>query len=73
MALLEYLDISLYTLLDESELVAPRSFKKCVPKNFTKFTGKHLYWGHFCNKVGGWRLATLLNRDCGTNVFLLTF
>ena len=30
-----------------------------VPKNFAKFTGKHLRWSIFINKVAGWRPGTL--------------
>ena len=33
--------------------------KKTVVKNFTKFTGKHLRWSFFLNKVGGFYHATL--------------
>ena len=35
------------------------SLKKGVPKNFAKFTGKHLYQSFFFNKVAGLRPATL--------------
>ena len=35
--------------------------KKNVPRNFTKFTGKHLYQCLFFNKVVHLRSATLLN------------
>ena len=34
--------------------------KKCVLRNFAKFTGKHLYQSLFLNKVAGLRPATLL-------------
>ena len=36
------------------------SIKKSVLKNFTKFTGKHLYQSLFFNKVANLRPATLL-------------
>ena len=36
------------------------SVRKCVLKNFTIFTGKHLCQSLFFNKVAGLRLATLL-------------
>ena len=40
------------------------SIKKSVPKNFTKFTGKHLCQGLFFNKVAGLRtLAQLFSFD----------
>ena len=35
-------------------------YKKDVLKNFTKFTGKHLYRGLFFNKVVGPRLQNRL-------------
>ena len=45
--------------LFESELsealVQRCSIKKCVLRNVTKFTGKHLYQSHFLNKVAGLR------------------
>ena len=37
-------------------------FKKGVLRNFTKFTGKHLYQSLFFNKVAGLRSATLLKK-----------
>ena len=37
--------------------------KKGVPRNFAKFTGKHMCQSLFFNKVGGLRLATSLKRD----------
>ena len=37
-------------------------YKKSVPKNFTKFTGKHLCQSLFFNKVAGLRPATLLKK-----------
>ena len=36
------------------------SVRKCVLRNFTKFTGKHLCQSLFFNKVAGLRPATLL-------------
>ena len=33
--------------------------EKCVPKNFAKFTGKHLCHSLFFNKAAGLRTATL--------------
>ena len=39
---------------------SPEVFCKIgVPKNFAKFTGKHLRWSIFINKVAGWRPGTL--------------
>ena len=43
-------------------------YKKGVFKNFTEFTGEHLYRGQFFNKVAG--LRHLLKRCCDTIVFL---
>ena len=37
-------------------------YKKTVPNNFAKFTGKHMYWSLFLIKVHVWRPATLLKR-----------
>ena len=44
--------------------------KKGIPKNFPKFTGKHLCQSLFFTKVAGLTPATLLKRDSGTGVFL---
>ena len=44
--------------------------KKGVSKKFVKFTGKHLCWSLFLNKVAGLKSATLLKRDPNTGVFL---
>ena len=44
--------------------------KKGVPRNFTKFTGKHLSQGPFFNKAADLRFATLLKKDSGAGVFL---
>ena len=38
------------------------SMRKCVLRNFAKFTGKHLCQGLFFNKVAGLRPATLLKK-----------
>ena len=61
------------------------SVRKCVLRNFTKFTGKHLSQSIFLNevdsfKISFWRLflkgllktlfKSLLTRDSGTGVFL---
>ena len=40
--------------------------KKCVLKNFTKFTGKHLRQSLFFKKVAGIRLQLSLKKDSGT-------
>ena len=48
-------------------------YKNGVIKNFTKLTGKHLRWGLFCKKTGGWRPTTSLNTDFGTGAFLQIF
>ena len=44
--------------------------KKCVLKNFVKFTGKHLCQSLFLNKVGP---ATLFKKDEGTGFFPANF
>ena len=44
--------------------------EKCVLRNFTKFTGKHLCQSLSFNKVAGLRPATLLKKGSGTAVFL---
>ena len=44
--------------------------KKCVLRNFAKFTGKQLCQSFFFNKVAGLRSAILLKKDSGTGVFL---
>ena len=41
-----------------------------VLKSFAKLTGKHLCQGLFFNQVAGFRPATLLKTDFGTDVFL---
>ena len=41
-----------------------------VLKKFKKFTGKHLCWSLFSNKVSDFQLATLLKRDSGKYDFL---
>ena len=44
--------------------------KKNGPRNFTKFTAKHVCQSLFFNKVVGLSSAALLKRDSGTGVFL---
>ena len=44
------------------------SFKKAVPKNSAIFTGKHLCWSLFFNKIAG--LQTLLKGGCNKGGFL---
>ena len=62
MSFLQYLSC----VLEEKE----EFFKKGLFKNSTKFTGKHLCRGLFCNKVAGWRPATSLNTNSGRGAFL---
>ena len=47
-----------------------RRQKKGVLKNFAKLIGKHLFQGHFYNKVAGLSLQLYLKKDSGTGVFL---
>ena len=42
-------------------------------KNFAKFTGEHLSWGVFLNKVVGWRPASLLKKRLQQRCFLKNF
>ena len=46
------------------------SAKKVVLKHFSIFTGKHLCWSLFCNKVVVLRSATLSKWESNTCVFL---
>ena len=48
-------------------------YKKGLLKYSTKFTGKHLRWGLFCNKTSGLRPVTSLNTESGTGAFLWIF
>ena len=48
------------------------SVEKCVPRNFTKFTRKHLCQSLFFNKVAGLKPATLLKKVL-TQVFSCEF
>ena len=49
------------------------SIKKCVLRNFAKFTGKHLCQSLFFNKVAGLRPATLLKKETLALVFSCEF
>ena len=44
-----------------------------VLKNLSKFTGKHLCWNLFINKVSGWRPASLLKKCLHYWCFLMNF
>ena len=44
--------------------------KKSVPKNFAKFTGKHLCQSLFFNEVTALRHVTCQKRDSDTGIFL---
>ena len=72
MSLLQYLETllsTLCTLIVRSSL--PEEFlKKGVLKNFTKFTGKHLRRGLFCNEVARSWPATSLHAVCDRGTFL---
>ena len=46
------------------------SVRKGFPRNFAKFTGKHLCQSLFFNKVAGLRPATLLKKRIDTGLFL---
>ena len=45
-------------------------YKNGIHKDFAKFTGKHLCWSLFFDKVSGLQPATLLKRDSKAGVFL---
>ena len=47
--------------------------KKFVPRNFAKFTGKHLCQSLFFNKVAGLRPATLLKKRLWHRCFPVNF
>ena len=49
------------------------SIRKCVLRNFTKFTGKHLYQSPFLNKVASLRPATLLKKGLWHRCFPMNF
>ena len=49
------------------------SLKKAIPKNFSKFTGKHLCQGLFFNKVAGLRPATSLRKKLWHRCFPVNF
>ena len=42
-------------------------------KNLVKFTGKHLRWSLFLNKIAGWGPVTLLKRRLWHRCFLVNF
>ena len=48
-------------------------YKKGVPRNFAKFTGKNLCHNLFLNKVAGLRTATLLKRRLWHRCFPVNF
>ena len=48
-------------------------YKKGTFKNFTKFTGKHLFQSLVFNKVAGLRSATLLKKETLAQVFSCEF
>ena len=49
------------------------SIKKGVLKNFAKFTGKHLCWRLFFDKVAGLRLPNLLKKRLQHRCFPVNF
>ena len=63
----------IYFMYVKSQNWHPEKFyKNSVLKNSTKFTGKHLRRGLFCNKTAGWRPATSLKTESGTGSILQT-
>ena len=57
----ELIDI-LYVYIHFIDQLTSEATAGGVIKKFTKFTGKHLYWSLFFNKVGGLRSGTLLKK-----------
>ena len=49
------------------------SIIKGVLENFTKFTGKHLCWSHFFNKVTSLKPSTLLKKRLQHRFFPVNF
>ena len=49
------------------------SVRKAVLRNFTKFTGRHLWQSLFFNEVAGLRSATLLKKRLWHGCFLVNF
>ena len=49
------------------------SLKKVFLKNFIKFSGKHLCWSLFFNKVSGMRPATLFKKRLQQRCFPVNF
>ena len=58
---------------EDEEAVSGVLHKKIVLKNFTRFTGKHLRWSLFFNKVAGLRPATLLKKRLWYRCFPVDF
>ena len=57
----------------DEEAVAQVFCEKSALRNFTKFTGKHLFQSPFFNKVAGLRLATLLKMRLWHRCFPVIF
>ena len=65
--------LALWEILLYSRSNLPEMFcKNFVPKNFPKFTGKHMCWSFFFNAVKSWRPATFLKKT-PTRVFSCEF
>ena len=74
MSLLQYLSTFLSPLCTwrVRSSLPEEFFKKVVLTNFTKFRGKHLLRGLFCNIAAGWRPTTSLDTEFGRGAFLWT-
>ena len=72
MSLLQHLDTFLCTWRVRSRHLE-EFYKKGVFQYSTKFTGKDLRLGLFCNKAAGWMPITSLNTESGTGAFLWIF
>ena len=61
-------------MIERYKAVVQKVFcKKGVLRNFAKFTGKHLCYSLFFNKVAGLRVATLLKKETLAQCFPVKF
>ena len=65
------IQVSIEFLETSSRLVV--FYKEGVRKPFVKFTGKHLYWSLFFDKVAGLKPVALLIRHSSTECFPVNF
>ena len=66
--------MSFFSLIRLSQKQPPELFyKKCILRNFPKFTGKHLFQSLFFNNVAGLTPATLLKKRLWHRCFPVNF